>query len=127
MAYIGTETGDLTTEIVAPKIEIQWDSVKQDGQILFYTQRLMSLNGVPVAAQDLNHLMIVPVKELLPRSFKVEGQDAEGNYFAMDVPTTLMMGYIKACFDTLYEEKIVNYVPPTVAPGALPTEVPAAE
>lgn len=125
MAVVSNETGDVKTEVVSPRIQIEWDSAKQQGQIIFATSRLVSLNGEVMAQQDLNHLMIVPVAELLPRSFDVViGQDEAGKDIVHSVPTMLVMGYIKAAFDTLYEEKIVNYVPDPMPTGVVEGPVP---
>lgn len=130
MAVVNNETGAVKTEVVSPRIEIQWDSAKQSGMILFATSRLVSLNGDVVAQQDLNHLMIVPIAELLPRAFDVVvGQDAKGNDIKQSVPTALVMGYIKSAFDTLYDEKIVNWVPPQAPPPEIeqPAEDPGPQ
>ena len=121
MAFIETDTGEIVTEVVSPRIEVHWDTEKQDGQIVFYTQRVVSMNGKVLAKQDLNQLVFVPIRELLPRSFDVvTGVNEEGIEQKISVPTSLMMGFIKSCFDTIYQEKVANYAPDPNAGTPIP-------
>lgn len=141
MSRTSTSTGEMLEEIIAPKIQIDWNAVTNRGQVYFHMARLVSLDGVPVAQQDLPNMMVCSLEDLLPRTFTVvTGQDADGNPTTTDVPAMLVMATLKTAFAQLFDEKIgslpglidnanasqPSITPPVVLPDVPPAEEPAA-
>lgn len=100
MARIIEQDG-YTVDIVAPRIEINWDPYSNGGSVTFYTERIERVDGklhkrnfVGVFQHDLAPLM--------QRVFPVDVGEAE----PVAMPAALLMQSIKSAFDALYLESI---------------------
>lgn len=95
---IETHTGEVVTEIVAPRTELLWN-LDNTGYVVFHLEKVTTLNGELISrtpAGRLEHTF----DTLLGRTWEVP--DGEGGIIM--VPTALLMGTIKAALDTLYNE-----------------------
>lgn len=111
MSRIMTASGDLTTEVIATNIEIQYNPAAQDGTILFRMEKFATMNGQVVAREPAG-MLAKTISSLMPRSFDVE----TGPGTTTSVPVALMMGLIKAAFDELYTESITPPADPPPTP-----------
>lgn len=85
----------LTREAVAPKTVIHWNPEDNSGSVQFHVQQMEFIDG-QFQRYIPGGVVSVSLTDLMPRSFLVEG---------IEVPTPLVMGYIKAAFEEIYTEQ----------------------
>lgn len=85
----------LTREAVAPKTVIHWNPEDNSGSVQFHVQQMEFIDG-QFQRYIPGGVVSVSLADLMPRSFMV-GE--------VEVPTPLVMGYIKAAFDSIYTER----------------------
>lgn len=107
MPRVTTASGDVLDEIISPRITMDWNAITNGGLVYFHMARLVSLDGVPVAQQDLPNILTVSIADLLTRTFTVPiGQNPDGTLITQDVPVTLVMAALKAGFAQLFDELV---------------------
>lgn len=99
-ARIDTRAGEVVTEIVAPRMELIWNP-GDTGYVAFHMEKHTMLDGELVSRQPAGRLEH-SFSTIFGRTWQVP--DGEGG--VIEVPTILLMGAIKAAFDTLYNEAI---------------------
>lgn len=116
MPRVETTTGEVLNEIIAPRILTDWNAVTNGGDVHFYMARLISIDGLPVAQENLPNILIVSIQELLTRSFPIViGQDEAGADIIEMIPVSKIFAAMKSGFATLFDEKV----------GELPTLIEA--
>lgn len=116
MTRITNMTGDVVSEIVSPRVVMEWDPLTDDGYVIFNMARTVTVAGVHVARQDFPNQIVEKISDLLARTFTVVvGQDADGNDITQDIPAALVMATIKEAFAVLYEEVVTPNPPPEMA------------
>lgn len=89
------EIANVTREAVAPRITINWNPTDNTGSVIFKVEHMESIDG-EFQRMVPEGFLSISLPDLMARSFMV-GET--------EVPTALVMGYIKAAFDTLYTER----------------------
>lgn len=93
-----SEIANVTREAVAPRITINWNPTDNTGAVVFKVEHMEFVDG-ELKQMVPDGFLAVSLPELMGRSFMV-GET--------EVPTMLVMGYIKAAFDTLYNERLIG-------------------
>lgn len=99
-ARITTATGEITAEVVAARTELIWDAMTDSGKVRFHMEKVTTIDGSLVSrepAGTMEHAFDL----IMARTWTVP--DGQGG--TVEVPTVLVMGTIKAAFDTLFNEQ----------------------
>lgn len=107
----------LTREAVAPRIQINWNPVDNSGAVIFHVERMEAIDG-EFQRMIPEGFLSVSLADLMPRSVTLP----DGS----EVSTPMVMGYIKAMFDTLYTEREVAVSEPPPDDSNGPIQEPIA-
>lgn len=123
MTTIEQKTALVRHDVLSPLILINW-APGDTGSITFNLERFTYIDTELSGRRPLGPLS-VPIPDILPRSFPVTLSDGS----VVNVPTALVMGYIKSAVDTYYAEKVAAEpgwpdAEPTMQPRVIPDHDP---
>ena len=119
MSRITTTTGELVTEILAPRTELLWNHEDNSGTVRFHMIKAVTLDGTAISQEYIGQLEH-SFDTLMARVWDVLIPDGEGGTTTVQVPTALVMATIKTVFDTLYVERNTFLLPPSMSESEEP-------
>lgn len=101
-ARIKEEAPGVTSEALAPRIQIHWDPITNDGVISFDTSHYIKAGDAYIGQVGGGMGVSISLEEFLERSYEIEGHTITGH-----VPFL----FAKMLYDELYNESMTEEAP----------------
>lgn len=110
MSLITSRTGEVVTRIVAPRVELYWNPMTNEGRVVFHMEK-MTLMGDELLSTIPHGILIREATPILMREFPAELPDGQGGVMIVPVTAGLLMAGLKAVFEEIYEESQESQLP----------------